>query len=747
MGKEELDLINRYKNEGINLFNINDEFFLIDYYNVDAVKSRLYGYSIQNDGIYENINLTKDAIDGLDGRGCYIYIEVNDRNITIHQDFNGSYGIYLFRNEHYFALSNSFFRLLDHIKFLYPLTLNRDYANHILAPSLASYSFYETPINEISIVDRNAILTIDTLQKTLQIDHIRSGEFQYSIESYDGIAILDKWFDYWTSFIRKLKTKTNNIIVDLSGGYDSRLTFLLVLCSGIDLNEINVRSLDDKLHTHKEDYEIASGIANYYNFSLNNHLASCDELHYSLTDILNIEYYTKMCFHKEPYWCFSKRIDRVYKMGGSGGEAIRNRYNVPASQFIEEQTKSVRRLERIYSQRLINEVSASISRIMKTNFQNIYDKYKIDDLESPIYLQHMYADTRCRSHFGKISVNRYFNNTIIVSPLIDPDLRKLCINTVNCLDNNLLMALIYERYCPKLIDFPFEGKRSISRDTIEYARKINSNFSRNKFNDKITSFNIQKKDIYAEKLLHNNNKKIPNGIPTKCMKHMFDSNILRGMFISIFDEQIYKYAEYSFKTREYMPLSSCYSVIGISHIINDIITSNYTKYPSLSQNVYYFLNKDEYETYNNDHIIERIQNYITARIGVTLLGDNNQNFDISYCSDSRAKILNPPWYQKNGTGYIFLSYYGTIEIRMKVGSCGGKIRVTLLSKDVRSSDDPSKRIPYWIDFLNFSVNGDTVFDNVHPAWHDRPYKYIFDAKAEEEITIRVAWLPHRSDFA
>ena len=146
-----LEQIAELEQGSVNYFDVEKEFFLIDSENLSEVQTRLYGYSIQASGIYEEDNLTPEAVKGLDGRGCYVYVEARDGKITIRQDLNGSWGIYLFRNGDYFALSNSFFRLLDHVKFRYPLTVNRDYCHHLLANSLCSQAYSETAVNEIQL--------------------------------------------------------------------------------------------------------------------------------------------------------------------------------------------------------------------------------------------------------------------------------------------------------------------------------------------------------------------------------------------------------------------------------------------------------------------------------------------------------------------------------------------------------------------------------------------------------------------
>ena len=65
----------------VNFFDIEKEFFLIDSDNLPEVKTRLYGYSIQATGIYEENNFTEEVGAGLDGRGCYVYVEAKDGKI------------------------------------------------------------------------------------------------------------------------------------------------------------------------------------------------------------------------------------------------------------------------------------------------------------------------------------------------------------------------------------------------------------------------------------------------------------------------------------------------------------------------------------------------------------------------------------------------------------------------------------------------------------------------------------------
>ena len=55
-------------------FDVEQEFFIIDSDNLRDVKTKLYGYSVQDSGIYDNENLTETSAAALNGCGVYVYI-------------------------------------------------------------------------------------------------------------------------------------------------------------------------------------------------------------------------------------------------------------------------------------------------------------------------------------------------------------------------------------------------------------------------------------------------------------------------------------------------------------------------------------------------------------------------------------------------------------------------------------------------------------------------------------------------
>jgi len=131
----------------------------------------------------------------------------------------------------------------------------------------------------------------------------------------------------------------------------------------------------------------------------------------------------------------------------------------------------------------------------------------------------------------------------------------------------------------------------------------------------------------------------------------------------------------------------------------------------------------------------------TARVDIKL-ATTTGDFLLLSISDENAEMWKPTaWQQKGDIGYQIESYAGKLEFITK-STVEGQVILSLLGLDVRTPEDYSKRIPYWIDYTKLIVNGQKIFNTVTPAWHDKPYRYNINAKADEEIKIQIEWLPH-----
>ena len=616
--KKLLEQIATLEQESVNYFDVEREFFLIDSDNLSNVQPRFYGYSIQADGIYEEENLTPEAIENLDGRGCYVYIDVRGGQITIKQDLNGSWGIYLFRHGDYFALSNLFFRLIDHVKFRYPLTVNRDYCYYLLISYVCSHAYSETALNEIQLLDRNAILHIDITKKTLETELVNYRDYSVSLDSPEGVETLDSWVDLWSSVLRNVAQNTKFIQVALSGGFDTRVSLVHLLHSGIDLNKIRIFSIKDELHTHKEDYDIASKIANHYGFALNKSLPERRFLNSSINDTFNRCLYTCQTFSNLSKLWSKKGTDKLYRLDGVGGETLRGnwlRFGT-LKNFINWHTSGIGS----YSYALSEKLYISMKNILESAFRIIKAEHKIEDPNSLYLAQYLYNEARCRHHFGKDLLCNYLMNNIMIAPAFDPKVRKLRFGTEECPDAHLLMAFLFTRYAPDLLKFPFEGERFIAPETVAYAQKLNERFPRQPATNKIDGgeFNFLPRDTHAEKILDSgrNNPDIPDGLIELCLKGMFESSRSYGLFVTYFDEELYRYAENYYDTHVFGRTRPMYAVAGVVKVLEDVETGrrNYTPYRYMKR----FIEQDFCPINGNDtaaeQIINRFSRYFTARI-------------------------------------------------------------------------------------------------------------------------------------
>ncbi len=740
--------VSYYDSNGTNFFDIEKEFFVIDSDNLDKISTRFYGFSVQETGIYEEESITEDALAQLDGCGCYISITRNGNlnsmgggKITIQQDFNGCYGIYLYQNDDYFALSNSFFRLLDHLKHRVSLTLNRDYANYFLSRDLCSESYSETMVNEINVVDKDVIIVINPETADLYFKHIYYGEKTVYVNSPEGIRILDNWYQKWIAIFRNIKERTKQISADLSGGFDSRMTLLLMLKSGINLNEIWVNSANDKLHVHEEDFKIASEIANHFGFALNQTNLRLTALNYSLNDILNLSFYTKLTFHKEMYFKHKKFVYKRYRISGSGGECVRGYWNMPAKEFILDAEKRAYR----YSLSVSKEMSVSLKKIFNSALYELGKKHNVTDINDPTLLSLLYREGRNRNHFGKAVVEDFFSGTYNLTPLIDPTLRQLKLDDSQCLDKDLLMALIFVRYCPELLQFRIQGKRSINEETINYAHHINQKFPFDQngsssliFNPNFTVNTIDKK---AQALLNEgkNNQHLHKSRPDEYLISLFNSVSFRKLFATCFDEEIYLHAKNWKDSATYFPLRECYGVIGVTKVIEDVITSTQTKKPSLTQSLDNFICNNSYTPSGSlDDLPQFIKNYFTARIDIKIPGDS-ANFSLVKTSDSHAIITNPGRFNKNGKGYVIESCQGHLDLEFKIEN-GEQLQITLRGKAFRRED--GSREEYWIEYQSMVINGRSVFTDKKVARNDRSIWFVHSVKKGEIVRLSLMWTPY-----
>lgn len=708
------------------------QFFVLDSTNLELASNRLYGFAIAGGRIIQNEDLLKNPEIRLNGGGTYVCIRVKKDSIILEQDIDGSYGIYLFRKGKYFALSNSFWKLVEFVKNKYPLSLNDDYAAALIVSPLSSRAYSQTLIKEIEMIPRNTYISIDKVTKTLTIQNMKINDNSIALESIEAFTIMDDWYGRWTQLLRTLKNQTDNIVIDLSGGFDSRVAFLIALGANIDLNRVRVHSTNDRLHTHEEDYEIASSIAQHFGFQLNKELHTPQFFFKEPETVRSISHYVKSGFHKQMYWKFGFMMEPRFSFGGKGGEIINGHGMFGVNNggyFIENETNRSKNFSYSFKKPVFH--------IMENLIDHICNVYNVKE-DCPYITLLLYRDTISRHHFGKSNVESLFSNVFSLDPLMDPELRKLKINSPLCQDTKLLMAVLLARYCPDLLEFPFQGGRFISRETISYAKSLNE---KNPFvkikNDTISSPRCKLK-------VHNFLQISAFAVTRKSLRkedveepiiHAFESVPFREHFLLYFPWKVYYKIWKEYRTRSFFPLEEIFACMAVMEAVE------FVEYSSICNREKDYISRvhecrSEFGEVWSTEIYNEILKFSTARVDIKNYGNSNNKIEVLGTSAEYAK---PNWFSDNrGQGLVFQNWSGVMRVKLKIIG-DGQLSIALGGIDIRGRE--GTRFPVCIDFTEFILNRERIIDNSHLTCHDVPFVFRRKVLDGEIIDVEIKWRP------
>jgi asparagine synthetase B (glutamine-hydrolysing) len=533
--------------------HLENQFFIIDSDCLNEVEERFYGYTIVDNELVLDESFTDE--DALEGFGAYLLVRNTQNEVRISQDFYGCWGLYLYQCDDYFAISNSFIKLAEYLKSRQKITYNKLYADAFLFAHVSTFYYSKTLINEITVIPKNYKVIIDKNEKSFRFEKIDYAEQSIDIDSKEGIEVLDSWYSRWVELIRSLKTRTNNISIDLSGGLDSRIVAALWLTSDIDFSKIRIKSHNDNLSVHGEDFKIAFEIAEEFGFELNNH--SCFSYHQNrfedISTSLKISSYVKLGFHKQFYYKLSRASEPVITITGNGGGSMRGYPN----QLPEKYMRVTARLCRKGDSSLVDATKLAVEK----SWEGLLREFDVDRNSTKLTEIH-YKEVRGRNHFGKSMVESAFSNWITLTPLIDPELYMLKLNSSECEDTSLLFALIMKRYCPKLLDFEIQGGRTISQDTLEFADELNSRYPfKAPDNEHISGPEITRPEA-------NVGKGVKKEDIESYLEEIFLSKPFELEFKKYFTVKSYKSIEKMLKNEKFIPLRHVYSAIAILRVID-----------------------------------------------------------------------------------------------------------------------------------------------------------------------------------
>ena len=150
--------------------HIDEAFFVITSENIATIKSgRIYGYCIYNNKFIKDCNLTEDINITSESLGLFVAIKKVSGGFCIVQDCTSFIQLYFFQQDGYWAISNSFWCLIDEIKKNFHLTLNCTYVEQFFSSGVSPLTLSNTLSNEIKLVPACSDIYIDEKSYSLQI--------------------------------------------------------------------------------------------------------------------------------------------------------------------------------------------------------------------------------------------------------------------------------------------------------------------------------------------------------------------------------------------------------------------------------------------------------------------------------------------------------------------------------------------------------------------------------------------------
>ncbi|MCQ2071327.1 MAG: hypothetical protein MJZ68_09370 [archaeon] len=679
--------------------------FFIDNFNKQDVESRLYGYTVTGKGVVE------DPISGpeeLTPEGTYIYIHSTEDKVDIYQDFLGCFGLYVYSSGNYTAISNSFAYLLEKLDSKLPLTINKEYCDYLLNATICVNSAYETPVKEIRLLDRHSVFTFfknDNRTEEKIIDY-REGTVEPGSE--EGLKILDSWHRKWTNLIGSMCASDCSMLVELSGGFDSRISLGLFLDSGADMSRVIVRSLDTPKHA--EDFKYASAIAEHYGLKLNGSRSMTTQA-LPFEDTFENSLYIKLGTSKRIN--FRNRVTNRRRYAFTGSGTTKGIWQ-DLDGYIEKELGKGGRFGGKYSSQMKKSIKAVINR----SVDGIIERHPAKNRESRDIGTLFYWSTRARFHYGKSFVENYMTGSFSISPSIDHELRMLKT------DGMKLTAMIYTRFFKELMEFGFESGRAIPEKYMEYAETADREhpFQR-------TPIELTPIQDMTYRPLDRECPALSETLFRNCIERMARSDAVKSAFMKLYPADILKQIYVKCKSKKHDRNGEYIGIVSLAKVQKTVNEHSVRKTGILASL------EGMCEPLNLP-IRTGIKKNCLARIDIRNEGPGS-DISVVHVSDTECKIDNPDWF-KNGKGRTFTSNKGTLTVVFSAVN-DGTLHISLRTPN--SKDKDGNKVKRFIEYTQMMVNGNPILDHEKTVWHDEPFRCKLKVINKQIIELSIDWKP------
>ena len=536
---------------------MENKYWIVDTNNLSNIKNIFVGYTVSEEGLF----FLHKKPDILDGTGCYTCIEVKSDKIIISQDFLGMQGIYHYKNEKQNIFSNGYETIVDYLLSLkYPLSIHKDFCIQYIFSNEQPINMNDTILNEIKRIGKDFSIEINLNDGKVNFIEKDYGVYTIKVHSKEAIDILDKWHNKWCNVYRNLVKLSSPIILDLSGGMDSRVCFGLFLNSNIDNNNVIIkRNVPNKTSYKKnyDDWDISQDIVN--KFKLDNR---CNLSYYKSkkspkdNKLPIFEEFDNLVFGNSKVCDYKSFIysEPIFHINGIYGD--RNHLG-----DIEKINIHLAHKKEKFKDDMKEEDIKILSDLIDKYSEIIIQKYK--SRNRTLFFGDFSFEYISRFYGAKIAT-KVFHNDVLVCPLADPSINKIQIHIEGTKNFFALESLIFNRYFEDLLSFPFqtdEEPRIINEEEINFAKNQCKKYPFKKIeNEFIPDLTDKNKIIYKD----NFNEENVRNILERRLKNA------ENEFINIFGKEYYELAIRDFKKKNIKMQNYLTPIISICSILNKL---------------------------------------------------------------------------------------------------------------------------------------------------------------------------------
>lgn len=224
-------------------------------------------YVFGNSGFQQFLNGGVDLTHSPRLDGCYVRIVRDDQGLSFYTDHSGYKALYYFSDGPTWAVSDSFARLVRHLRKLnVRITPNYCHLSSINSTNSTNNQLFSwnTPVRGVKVLPRGHSLHVHNDKIAIAADP--------KPPSHRYAPALAKHLDLWISRIETILSNTElQLTVDLTGGVDSRTNFALAIAAYSRSNASGSRPRITCQGTPGKslDHNVATDLCSEYGFSLN----------------------------------------------------------------------------------------------------------------------------------------------------------------------------------------------------------------------------------------------------------------------------------------------------------------------------------------------------------------------------------------------------------------------------------------------------------------------------------------------